>query len=184
MRSMRINTCMGTIIINGTSVDRFIVDDSDILLLTCTKTWSEYMNKHALKTCSEYMNMHAVNTCKQWLNYIDGHEYYKLVIQETHYSVQWCVHMMRSMRINTCMGTINGTSVDPLSWAENMEWIHEHACSEYMQSMVKVFMQMCTTIFNKNNDNIVCNNMCTWWWVCAWILALEQLMEHQLFGLL
>ena len=41
-----------------------------------------------------------------------------------------------------------------------MECIHEHACSEYMQTMVKVFMQMCTTIFNKNNDNIVCNNMC------------------------
>ena len=49
------NTCMGTI--NGTSVDRFIVDDADILVLTCTKTWSEYMN------------MHAVNTCKQWRKY-------------------------------------------------------------------------------------------------------------------
>ena len=36
------NTCMGTI--NGTSVDR-------------------------LKTWSEYMNVHAVNTCKQWLKY-------------------------------------------------------------------------------------------------------------------
>ena len=57
-----------------------------------------------------------------------------------------------------------------------MEWIHEHACSEYMQTMVKVFMQMCTTILNKNNDNIVCNNMCTWWWVCAWILACKQFM--------
>ena len=61
------NTCMGTI--NGTSVDRFIVDDADILVLTCTKTWSEYMNKHALKTWSDYMNVHAVNTCKQWLKY-------------------------------------------------------------------------------------------------------------------
>ena len=61
------NTCMGTI--NGTSVDRFIVDDSHIFVLTCTKTWSEYMNKHALKTWSEYMNVHAVNTCKQWLKY-------------------------------------------------------------------------------------------------------------------
>ena len=49
------NTCMGTI--NGTSVDRFIVDDADILELTCTKTWSEDMN------------MHLVNTCKQWRNY-------------------------------------------------------------------------------------------------------------------
>ena len=49
------NTCMGTI--NGTSVDRFIVDDADILVLTCTKTWSEYMN------------MHLVNTCKQWRKY-------------------------------------------------------------------------------------------------------------------
>ena len=48
-------TCMGTI--NGTSVDRFIVDDADILVLTCTKTWSEYMN------------MHLVNTCKQWRKY-------------------------------------------------------------------------------------------------------------------
>ena len=45
------NTCMGTM--NGTSVDRFIVGDADILVLTCTKTWSEYMNKHALKTWSE-----------------------------------------------------------------------------------------------------------------------------------
>ena len=52
---MRTNTCMGTI--NGTSVDRFIVDDADILVLTCTKTWSEYMN------------MHLVNTCKQWRKY-------------------------------------------------------------------------------------------------------------------
>ena len=52
---MRTNTCMGTI--NGTSVDRFIVDDADILVLTCTKTWSEYMN------------MHAVNTCKQCIKY-------------------------------------------------------------------------------------------------------------------
>ena len=49
------NTCMGTI--NGTSVDRFIVDDADILELTCTKTWSEDMN------------MHLVNTCKQWRKY-------------------------------------------------------------------------------------------------------------------
>ena len=43
--------------------------DADILVLTCTKTWSEYMNKHVLKTWSEYMNMHAVNTCKQCINY-------------------------------------------------------------------------------------------------------------------
>ena len=49
------NTCMGTI--NGTPVDRFIVDDADTLVLTCTITWSEYMN------------MHLVNTCKQWRKY-------------------------------------------------------------------------------------------------------------------
>ena len=48
------HTCMGTI--SGTSVDRLIVA-MQILVLTCTKAWSEYMN------------MHAVNTCKQWLNY-------------------------------------------------------------------------------------------------------------------
>ena len=54
------NTCMGTI--NGTSVDRFIAAMHYILVLTCTKTWSEYMNKHALKTWSECMNMHVVNT--------------------------------------------------------------------------------------------------------------------------
>ena len=49
------------------------------------------------------------------------------------------MHMMRSMLMNTCMGTINGTSVDrfivddadilELTCTENMEWIHEHACS-------------------------------------------------------
>ena len=91
------NTCMGTI--NGTSVDRFIVDDADILELTCTKTWSEDMN------------MHLVNTCKQWRKYRLSYVL-QVCHKETHYSVQWFVHMMRSMRMNTCMGTINGTSVD------------------------------------------------------------------------
>ena len=31
--------------------------DADILVLTCTKTWNEYMN------------MHLVNACKQWRKY-------------------------------------------------------------------------------------------------------------------
>ena len=57
-----------------------------------------------------------------------------------------------SMRMNTCMYTIHGN----ISWnnsrsvvvddahmsvivcTENMEWIHEHECSEYMQAMEKV----------------------------------------------
>ena len=32
-----------------------------------------------------------------------------------------------------------------LECTENMEWIHEQACSEYMQEMVKVYMHMCAT---------------------------------------
>ena len=153
--------------------------------------------------------------------------------------------------------------MERLVWTENMEWIHEHACSEYVQAIVKVYKHMCTTIFNKTqrqysehqyvhmmmsmrlntcmetirrnnswnisrsvvvddakmlvlyalitwsgymnkdavntckqwwkntcmcllqfkkNDNVVCNSMCTWWWVCAWILAWKQFMEHQSIG--
>ena len=55
MRRMRMNTCMGTI--NGTSVDRL------------PYTMQRYWYLHGLKTWSEYMNMHAVNTCKQWWKY-------------------------------------------------------------------------------------------------------------------
>ncbi len=44
----------------------------------------------------------------------DAHVYYKFVIKEKHYSVQCSVHMMMSMRMNTCMETIHGTSVDRL----------------------------------------------------------------------
>ena len=57
------------------------------------------------------------------------------------------------------------------------DWKHEHACSEYMQAIEKLYMHMCTTIYNKNTENIVCNSMCTWWWVCACILAWKQFME-------
>ena len=33
-----------------------------------------------------------------------------------------------------------------LIWTENMEWLHEQGCNEYMQTMVKVYMYVCTTI--------------------------------------
>ena len=49
--------------------------------------------------------------------------------------------------MNTCMGTINGTSVDRFIVDDadigtymhyNMELRHEHASSEYMHAMAKV----------------------------------------------
>ena len=55
------NTCMGTI--NGTSVDRFIVDDADILELTCTKTWSEDMNMHLVNTWRKYRLSYVLQVC-------------------------------------------------------------------------------------------------------------------------
>ena len=105
--------------------------------------------------------------------------------------MQKYVHMMMSMRMHTCMDTIHGNNswnisrsvveydadILVLTRIENMEWLHEHACSEYMQAIEKLYMHMCTTIYNKNNANIVCNSMCTWWWVCACILAWTQFME-------
>ena len=94
------------------------------------------MKKHALKTWSEYMNMHAVYTCKKWLR-IDAHVYYKFVIKETHYSVQWWVHMMRSMRMNTCMQTMHGN----ISWNNSRSVVVDDAhnimlvivCTENME---------------------------------------------------
>ncbi len=65
---------------------------------------------HALKTWSEYMNMHAVNTCNNGES-IHAHVCYEFVIKEKKKSVQCFVHMMISMRMNTCMETIHGTLI-------------------------------------------------------------------------
>ena len=149
------------------------------------------MNKHALKTWSEYMNMHAVNTCKQWLTYRwtcvlqvshtrNTLDCTMMCAQDEEYAHEY-LHGNKYWNISRSV-VVYDAEILVFTWTENMEWIHEHACSEYMQTMVKEFMQMCTTIFNKNNDNIVCNNMCTWWWVCAWIHACKHFMEQQSFG--
>ena len=76
------------------------------------------------------------------------------------YSEHQYVHMMMSMRLNTCMETIRRNNswnisrsvvVDDATMlvivcTENMEWLHEQGCSEYMQAMVNVYMYVCTTI--------------------------------------
>ena len=54
---------------------------------------------------------------------------------------------------------------------ECMHWKHGVNTWTSMQAMVKVYTHMGTTIVNKNNDNTVCNCMCTCWGVCASILA-------------
>ena len=73
------------------------------------------------------------------------------------------MHMMMSMRLNTCMETIRRNNswnisrsvvVDDANMlvivcTENMEWLHEKGSSEYMQAMVNVYMYVCTTILKK-----------------------------------
>ena len=43
---------------------------------------------------------------------VDAHVYYKFVIKENDSSVQCYVHKLMSMRMNICMETFHGTSVD------------------------------------------------------------------------
>ena len=83
------------------------------------------------------------------------------------------MHMMMSMRLNTCMETIRKNNSWNISRSvvvddakmlvivctENMEWLHEQGCSEYMQTMVKVHIYVYYNL--KKTDNVVCNSMCT-----------------------
>ena len=166
--------------INGTSVDRL------------SKTMLRYWYLQGLKTWSEYMSMHAVNTCKQSINYTctcvlqfitKNNENIECNSMCTWWWVCACILAWKQF-----METIHGTSVDRLSktmhrcwwlyalktWSEYMNKDAVNTCKRWWKYTCII---MCTTILNKNNDNIVCNSMCTWWWVCAWILAWKQFME-------
>ena len=113
-----------------------------------------------------------------------------VVVDDDNY-VGDCTHWKHGVNTRTCMqwiheqactenmGTINGTSVDRLSNTMLRYWYLQglKTWSEYMNMQDKLYMHMCTTIYNRNNANIVCNSMCTWWWVCACILAWTQFME-------
>ena len=74
----------------------------------------------------------------------------------------------RCKDVGDCMHWKHGV----VTWTR-MQWIHANNGES---------IHVCVYYNLKNNDNVVCNSMCTWWWVCAWILAWKQFMEHQSIG--
>ena len=122
-----------------------VVDDAQMLVLACTENtqWtreyacSEYMQAMVkgtciLQVCHKRKTLECTMICAHDVEY--AHEYMhgnnswnisrSVVVDDAHY-VGDCMHWQYGVKHEQAC-------------TENMEWIHEHACSEYIQAMANV----------------------------------------------